>query len=164
MYSDEGRMLENFGIEGETYTIDANGQPQYTDAVKNYDGGLAAGRRAYGMISRLGCIDPIELEYATITNDAAKEGIEMHLAHPEWYPEDEYLAYQFKYTAEEAQEISLLLADLETYVGETTTSWILGNGNFEQNYETFVTELKARGADRVVEISQTAYDRLKSGN
>lgn len=159
MYSDEGRMLENFGIEGETYTM-VDGQPQFTDAVKNYEGGLAVGRKAYGMISRLGCIDPIELEYATITNDTAKEGIEMHLDHPEWYPKDEYLYYQFKYTAEESQEITTILSDLDAFVAEKTTSWILGNGDFNAEYDAFIKELNQRGADRLVEISQTAYDRV----
>lgn len=161
MYSDEGRMLENFGIEGETYIINDKGEPEFTDAVRNYEGGLAIGRKAYGMISRLGCIDPIELEYATITNDTAKEGIEMHLDNPSWYPEDEYLYYQFKYLADEQQEVTMLLSDLDSYIGEKTTSWILGNGDFNAEYDDFIKEIEQRGAKRVTEISQTAYDRAK---
>lgn len=33
-YTEEGQMLANWGIEGETYTL-VDGQPQYTDLVKN---------------------------------------------------------------------------------------------------------------------------------
>ncbi len=159
MYSDEGRMLDSFGIEGETYEIDADGNPQFTDEVKNYEGGIGAGRKNLGMMARLGCIDPIELEYASIFNDTAKEGIEMHLDNPQWYPEDEYLNYQFKYTAEESQEVATILSGLDAYVAEQTTSWILGNGDFEAEYDAFIKEIESRGVDRLIEISQTAYDR-----
>ena len=33
-YTEEGQRLANWGVEGETYTME-NGQPQYTDLVKN---------------------------------------------------------------------------------------------------------------------------------
>lgn len=33
-YTEEGQLMANWGVEGETYTME-NGQPQYTDMVKN---------------------------------------------------------------------------------------------------------------------------------
>ncbi|WZL81589.1 extracellular solute-binding protein [Vallitaleaceae bacterium 9-2] len=164
MYSDAGRMLDGFGIEGDTYTIDADGNPQFTDKVKGYEGGIGAGRKALGMMARLGCIDSIEMEYAGIFNTLAQEGIEMHMANPQWYPQDEYLNFQFKYTAEESQEIAIIQSGLDAYVAEKTTSWILGNGDFNAEYEDFVNEIKQRDVDRLIDISQAAYDRVAKSN
>ena len=34
-YSEQGQLLNWYGIEGETYTLDADGKPQFTDMVLN---------------------------------------------------------------------------------------------------------------------------------
>lgn len=161
LYSEEGQVLMTYGIEGETYTVDADGNYQFTEEMLKYDGGLTVARKEWGCLLHLGGVEPVELEYAVATNDATLTGYELYMAHPEWYPEDEYYGFNFKYTTEEAEEINVLLPSLKDYVNEKCMSWILGNGNFEAEYDNFVAELKARNVDRVIEISQNAYDRLK---
>ncbi|MFV0503826.1 MAG: extracellular solute-binding protein [Lachnospirales bacterium] len=162
MYSPEGIMLDAFGIEGVTYEYDEEGKLKFTELITNNPDGTTQGRIDNGMMARLGCVDPVELEYVIATNDAAIEGYDLYSENADtWYVDDEYIGYQFKYTTEEQQEIALLIADLEAYVTETTISWILGNGSVESDYDNFINEIKLRGVDRVLEIAQTAYDRVK---
>lgn len=162
MYSPEGIMLDAFGIEGVTYEFDENGDPQYTELITGNADGTTSGRIQNGMMARLGCIDPVELEYTIATNDSVYEVYDMYSEKLNtWYKDDEYINYIFKYSPEEQQEISVLLADIKAYVDETVISWILGNGNIETDYDIFVNEIKTRNIDRVVEIAQVAYDRVK---
>lgn len=161
LYSEEGQILQTYGIEGEHYTINADGTYQFTDEMLNYEGGLTAARNDAGCINHLGGIDPVELEYCIVTDEATLRGYELYMAHPEWYAEDEYVNFNFKYTNDESDEVSLKLSSLNDYVNEKCRSWILGNGNFEAEYESFIAELRTRGVEDVIQISQTAYDRLK---
>lgn len=161
LYSEEGQILSTFGIEGENYTKDGD-KYTFMESMTSYEGGITAAReKLAGCINHLGGIDPLELEYAIVTNDETLEGYELYHSNEQWYPEDEYAQYGFKYTADELQEIDNLLPGIKTYVNEKCMSWILGNGNFEDEYDGFIAELKTRGIDRVVEISQAAYDRVK---
>lgn len=41
LYSDEGAMLMNYGIEGDTYTLDDNDDPQFTEKITANDEGLS---------------------------------------------------------------------------------------------------------------------------
>ena len=54
LYSEEGILATNYGIEGDTYNLDENGNPVWTDACKaesqpQTDRGLAAKGGAYGI-------------------------------------------------------------------------------------------------------------------
>lgn len=161
MYSEEGQILLTYGIEGETYTVNEDGTYEFTEEAKNTEGGVTAARDQIGCINWLGGIDPVELELAIATNQETLDGYTMYAEHTEWYPTDQYANYNFKYTAEELQEINNLLPGIKTFVQEKCMSWILGNGNFENEYDSFVEELKSRGIDRVIEISQQAYSRVQ---
>lgn len=161
LYSEEGQILMTYGIEGQTYTVDADGNYQFTEEMLKYEGGLTVARNDMGCLLHLGGVEPVELEYAVATNADTLAGYELYMAHPEWYPEDEYYGFNFKYTTEESDEINVLLPSIKDYVNEKCMSWILGNGDFDAEYDRFVSELRTRGVDRVIEISQNAYNRLK---
>ncbi|MCD8131425.1 MAG: substrate-binding domain-containing protein [Lachnospiraceae bacterium] len=161
LYSEEGQILQTYGLEGETYTIASDGTYEFTEEMLNTEGGLTTARNNWGCINHLGGVDPVELEYAIATNDATLEGYQLYMDHPEWYPDDEYIGFDFKYTSEESEEVTLLLSSLNDYVSEKCMSWILGNGDFASEYDSFIAELHTRNADRVVEIATGAYARLK---
>lgn len=46
---------------------------------------------------------------------------------------------------------------------EKFQSWVLGVNDFDAEYDQFITELKARGIDRALEINQEAYDIYLNG-
>ena len=39
-YTEEGIIYSNYGLEGEAFTYDENGEPQYTDLIRNNPTGL----------------------------------------------------------------------------------------------------------------------------
>jgi len=160
LYSEEGQILSTYGIEGESYTIE-DGEYVFGDVITSDEGGITSGRENFGCIHHLGGIDPVELEYAIVTNEETLEGYELYSENADWYPTDLYNDYNFKYTSDELQEVTLILSSIESYVNEKCQSWILGSSDFEAEYDSFISELSVRSVDRLIELAQAAYDRVQ---
>lgn len=92
--------------------------------------------------------------YGTETELALAEEIIEHNApyyHVGWSP-------NIRYTEAEAEELSLITADLLPYAGQMVAKFIIGDEPIDQ-FDSFVEGCRSRGLDRYVEINQTAYDR-----
>ncbi len=63
-----------------------------------------------------------------------------------------------KFSAEENDELSLIRADLDTYLKQMVSKFIVGEESLD-NFDAFVAGCKSRGLDRYLQIYQTAYDR-----
>lgn len=61
-------------------------------------------------------------------------------------------------TEEETQRIADLKADFDTYYEELLTKLILGQAALD-DWDTYLSELKALGLDELIEITQARYDR-----
>ncbi|MGN0759983.1 MAG: hypothetical protein ACI4MU_12400, partial [Candidatus Ventricola sp.] len=85
---------------------------------------------------------------------------ESYMQYPPFYPE-EYVA-NLMYQEEESEEISEILANLETYVALTTANWLLGNGDMDAEWDAYLKELSNIGIERAQEIAQAAYTRSHS--
>ena len=60
---------------------------------------------------------------------------------------------------EEQQEISRLVEVTNPIVKRYIQEWVT-NGNVADTWDAYVAELKGAGIDRIVEIYQTALDRI----
>ena len=165
-FSPEGTELMNWGIEGETFKRDANGERYFTDVVMNSDQSPLGYLRSVGVQYRIGMYQDGEYEYAFMS-DIGKVATKMYNDHMEWFRLDQppYLdgALGLKYPADLENEYQKLMSNIRPYVDEKFQSWLLGTADFEADYPKFVQELKKRGIDRAIEINQTAYD-IYTGN
>lgn len=66
-----------------------------------------------------------------------------------------------KFSAEENEELSLIRADLDTYLRQMVSKFIVGEEPLT-NFDSFVAGCKSRGLDRYLVIYQTAYDRREN--
>ncbi len=149
------------GIEGDTYTVDANGEKHFTDKVLNSGKTPIMYLRTLGVQYRIGMVQSADYEYATM-NEEGKAASELYDSHTEWFLDDlpPYLDGEMtlKYTAEDEAEYKNIMASITPYVEEKFQSWILGVSDFEADYDDFIAELKARGIERAIEINQKAYE------
>ena len=160
-YSEEGDRLLNWGIEGVSYELDENGEPQFTEIITNNPEGLsvdvALGK--YTMVSQL----------EAFTKDHRVEADRMLT-----YPSQEEAAqiwneadFSYRYpptvslTPEEASELAGILSDINTYRDENVVRFILGTEEIE-DFDNFVETIKSMNIDRAIEIKQQAYDRLQA--
>lgn len=167
LYSEEGRLLMNYGIEGESYEM-VNGEPVLNmdwfencpsmPRANNFNdvrtGMLGAGIYTC-LLDYWGFYDNFFSDVALSTQDVWTANAPKTLAES-----GELSAYISNYfTTEEAAEFQNLQSDLGTYLEEMVPGFILGNYDIDAMWDTFVATQKEQGAERVVEIYQNAYDR-----
>lgn len=150
-FTEEGRRMANFGIEGDTYTM-VDGKPVLTDKVLHGEEVPMRVLTKVGAQTNFGFHQDYSYEEQW-TTPLAVEGIKMYTDNNVFM--DKYPT--LKFTTEEQDEIAKLLPKVETYVTETTQQWILGAKPVD--FPTYQAELKKMGGDRLVEINQAAYDR-----
>ena len=65
-------------------------------------------------------------------------------------------------TAEESDTISGLQGDLATYIWEMTGKFTVGTADVEQEWDSFVSNVKDLGVDQILAVKQAQYDRLEA--
>lgn len=155
-YGEEGYILYNFGVEGESFTY-VDGVPTYTDLVmKNPDGlTIAQAMSKY-------CLAPISGPFVQ-----APEYIQQYYELPQqkealinWSDNDENTTVMppITFTTEESAEVAKIMNEINTYVDEITTKIIMGVEPVSKVDEIKDT-LKSMNIDRAIEIYQAALDR-----
>ena len=160
-FTEEGSDLMNWGIEGDTFTRDADGSKHFTDTVLQSELTPIGYLRSIGAQYRIGMCQDGDYEYATMKEDGI-EANKLYNGHDEWF-DDSLPSYldgkmALKYTSDDETEYKNIMASIKPYVDEKFQSWILGVNDFDSEYDIFIKELKARGIDRALEINQKAYD------
>lgn len=155
-YGEEGIMSYNYGIEGETYTIE-NDTPVYTDIIENNQWGV-------GYITAINSYCPVGNvpSYADIRRfsqyytDLSRDAITL------WSEASDY-AYvmpTISMTEEESEQYNSRSADLETYSKECVLSFITGAMDLETQWDEYVGRMEAMGIYENQAIYQAALDRV----
>ena len=157
-YSDAGHMLANFGIEGESYTMDGD-SPVYTDKILHDENGLsvAKARQIY-------CISPAgnyREDYRYIQQYYNLK--EQQEAQEIWRSGNgkEHIIPELAYTEAEADERSKIVTTTNTYIEEMTSKFIIGLEPLEK-FGEYKQHLKDLGIEKAISITQSAYDRYLS--
>ncbi len=156
LFSEEGSLFANYGIEGETYEM-VDGKPIYNDivtqnetynfdeAMRYYTLGPGIPATYYDWTRELSAVpeDSIKLcdDWAAATTDK------------------NYLYATM--TAEENQEYSNIFTDLDTYVKESVISFITGEKSLDE-YDDFVNTLSEYNIQKCIDLKQAALDRYNS--
>ena len=157
-YSEAGNLLYNFGIEGESYEM-VDGNPVYTEEMYNYDkGDITASLKRYIMsIDHAPCIQDMRMYEQRLSYQEQKDAINL------WADTNmrDHILPHISMNAEENEINSEIWADINTYVQEATTNFILGKKPIEE-FDSYVESLKQMGIEKVISIRQSAYDRYKA--
>ncbi|WP_129724377.1 extracellular solute-binding protein [Xylanivirga thermophila] len=152
-YSDDGFILANYGIEGKTFEK-KDGEYQYTDLMLNNPEGvppeIAFVKYAY---SHGAFLRDWRREDTLFPKDA--------LAACDVWDEsadNDYMLPPIKLTAEEGEEFSQIMGDINTYIGEKRLDFIMGNESFDK-FDEYVQQVKKMNIDKAIELQQKALDR-----
>ncbi|MCT4685798.1 extracellular solute-binding protein [Vallitalea sp.] len=156
-YSEEGRRLLNFGIEGEDYTM-VDGIPVFKDEVLSEDNVLVALRKR-GIQINLAYQQDFNYEKQWI-NPIAKQGMEMYINADCFFPSFPYM----NYTTEEQDRLNELNAPIKTYVAEVVQKWILGVEDIDATFDKYLETLENMGIKEVLDIQNNAYKRYLNQN
>lgn len=158
LYSEEGIMLNNYGVEGESYTM-VDGKPVFTDLIMNNPDGLTMGQalsryaKPYNSYNSVQVLDAYE---QTLTTDEMKEAYKI------WgnTNEKEHMLGVLFPTEEETSKISEIQNAISTYVEEMLIKFIYGTEPLS-NFDTYKANLKQMGVEELIQMKQAAYERYK---
>ncbi len=161
-YSEEGQILSQWGVEGETYTKDDKGDivlnPDITysglnpTAAKklNADYGFAGGVFAYG--------GPAKLRRFKMTTEGEKN----YEARIQEYRSLRPVDPPFMANEEESEELSLV----QTPLIDSTKTWIqkfiIGQADIETQWDTYVSEIQTLGVEKFVNQVNEIFQKNKS--
>ena len=152
-YSDEGRLLANFGIEGVTYNM-VDGNPVLSDMVINSDD-IQTTMNAYTN-NEFSIVDPRyypqrmvypEQKYAIelwAKTNAAKHKLPVLLP-----------------TQAESDELTKYTTDIETYAEEMFIKFMIGTESLD-GYDAYLVHLDELGMQKTLDIYNTVYERYKN--
>ena len=154
LYTDEGILVSNYGIEGDGFIYDENGKPQYTDVIMN-PGDMPVFVATFLHTSLVGTpyYNTTERKIASFTTEAERECIDVWLTGRT----GENL-YHGKLTMDESEEYNRTVSDIATAASEQSLRFVTGDRSLDE-YDAFIEDLRAMGLDRLTEIKQAAYDR-----
>ncbi|WP_281738686.1 hypothetical protein [Enterococcus dispar] len=62
-------------------------------------------------------------------------------------------------TPEESGQLSTIMTDMNNYVEQSRVKFVTGEWNFTSDWDKYVKQLKKIGADKLLEIRRTQYER-----
>lgn len=157
MYSEEGHLINCFGIEGESYTF-VDGVPTYTDFIMNNPDGLSISQaQAIYMRSSNGAVVSdarVGVQLATYT--AQKDGMTKWTATDfgnYMYPAGAIVATEY------AEDFATITNNIKTYREECEAKWIGGQEELTPEvWEAYKAQMDSYGMSRAIQYKQEAYD------
>jgi putative aldouronate transport system substrate-binding protein len=151
-YSAKGSRLFNFGIEGESYTIN-NGNPQFTDTIiknktYNFQQMVSQYTKPNGPFlgDELKNFNTFPEQEEAINIWGETDAIQ-HVMPPFLTP-----------TVEESKEMAKLATAITSYKEEMFVKFIMGKESLDK-FDDYVKQINDMGIDKVIKVYQAALDR-----
>jgi putative aldouronate transport system substrate-binding protein len=172
-YSIEGFWVTNEGVEGEHWNYAAAGEVTLTGkpAIANRTGpyintlhNVKWEPRAVNWQIEEICGSSFDPETYDENDPADGAKYRAIMTNELYWPcyQTEFLSIPtLKFTSDEEEELSMLTISLENYIAASRVSFITGELDLDSDWDAYVSSLSSMGIDRVVELYQGAYDRVK---
>ena len=154
-YSEEGSILYNWGVEGQSFeTVD--GKRQFTDLITNNPDGLsteeAGARYAGGVITQMPIVEDPDVFLAMKSLPQQKEASAL------WSTADtSWILPPVFFSSEITTENANIMSEINTYVAENFNKYVMGIESMD-SFDEFYQQLKDMGIETVLANYQTAYD------
>lgn len=158
-YTEPGKLAYNYGSEGVSYELDANGQPQFTDIILNNPDGLPVNQALdyYTYNGYGGRVTMVSVQ--TMFFDETQKSCAAV-----WGKNNDntsIISTAVTRNTQEAETYNTYYSDIETLVDEQLTKYIVGDLDMN-GYDSFVDQIEGMGLEQVLEVYQSAYDRYLS--
>ncbi|MBR6791216.1 MAG: extracellular solute-binding protein [Oscillospiraceae bacterium] len=158
-YTMEGAYEYFLGVEGESYTIDADGHVQLGEVITNHPE-LEQEQAHLRWSYYSGGGNP------GLATDETFKGGETHIvslnANNNFRPatEDLVIWESFPLNDIQTEAINGVSGDIDTVIAEYRAAFITGTKDIDADWDAYIADLKAAGVDTYVEAYQAAYDAL----
>lgn len=155
-YSKEGIELANYGIEGVSLSRDEDGNPYLNDTVlKNPDFPMVSFATTYYTLACAATVADYDRMFRTYS--------EGNLAAMELWSaciDDLYtMPAQVELDYDGGIRFSELWSDLSTYAETEVFKFVMGEYNFEEDWDNFMAKVEEMGLQECIDLYQDAYER-----
>lgn len=157
MYTDEGALLCNYGIEGESFEYNENHVPVFTDLVlNNPDMSTTVALFMY-------CLDRGPF-YRDETREQSGYSQAQKDASGIWQSNMSVGRGigSTSLNTEESSEVNQFYGDIKTYIEQSVLEFIIGNRDLAE-FDEYVSHIEGMGIDKVTACYQDAYQRYLNG-
>ena len=152
-YSDDGILLNNYGVEGVSFEYDDNGEPVLTDLVTSNPDGYDFALALIKYTSSTPCSICINERNFLGYTDAQVAAIDLWLRNT-----DSVMAPGAVWTVDNQTEYSGIVSDLGSYVSTMCLQFITGEKSMDE-WDSFIEEVTSSfDVDRMTELYQEAVD------
>ena len=159
-YTEAGHMLFNFGIEGESYTMEGD-YPTYTDLILNNPDGLTK-QQALAQYTRAWMDGPMvqDKRYSEQYSSLPQQQAALEC----WSTSDAALYNMPPVTIADADsaEYSRIMSDINTYVSEMFVKYVSGLESLDTFETDYLPTLESLGVNRAIELQQAALDEFNA--
>ncbi len=151
-YSEEGQELAAYGVEGESYEIDKNGNKKWTKKALEYPGGQPEFMRSIGggELPTIGSSEALK----SAMHKVSLKGYEMYESIVVKRPP------KFAHTDKENEIIAAKFSNVQTALEEQVQKWLIGRGDVDKDWDSYVETLNSMGAKELTKIYNAAYKRM----
>lgn len=154
-WTEEGNKYWNFGEEGVTYTVGADGKVAWTDLITKDEMGLSAAVAKYTGAG--GSAPVVQKADLVRLKNSEKAGEAVNL----WIKNTEAPSHMWPTvikTQEEADTYTTTMTPISTYINQELAKFFVGDRDFSE-YDAFIAKIKEMGVEKAVAVQQAAYDR-----
>ncbi len=161
IFTEEGDLLYNWGVEGDAFVFDEEGKPQWTERITNdpagrpfiftssfYAGGV-------GSVYFPGVVD-MEKTFYEFTDD---EWEAMEIFKTSYVKDGWNIPTWATMTIEEQEEYANYQSEMETYVESMTLQFVCGELDIDANWDSFIETIHGMNYERMYEIQNDVYQR-----
>lgn len=159
-YSDEGNLLYNYGVEGQSHVKNPDGTYKFVKSVYDilntsnltFDAAVAP-HVAVGGSNPLIVKEPYFYgrEMDPVPARAAQNMVK-------YYPKEIWPLFIF--SPKENYELTIIGTDVKTYIDRMRAEFITGRTSFDQ-WDNYIKQLKRMGSDDMLKIYENALKRMK---
>ncbi len=160
LFTEEGSLLANYGIEGVTFEYTAEGKPQYNEMITANPNGMSMSQAQssftcppntmsthYDWTRELVSVPEKDLESYDIWGEASY---------------DYLLPSSLSFSSEESKERASIYSDIQTYVTECTNQFITGVKDIDTEWDEYIDTVNSMNIQGCIDIYQAAYDRYQN--
>lgn len=155
-YTEDGILYWNYGQEGVSYVLDADGNPQFTELVTEDPLGMTEACQKYTGTHSAGISiqlrSYVEAKYAVEASEAVEKWISNSTA-------KKYVLPSTPKNEDVLAEYNDAVSMISTYVKEMALKFVTGEESLsDSNWNKYLKQLESYGLSRVLEIEQEAYE------
>lgn len=160
MYTDEGSEIINWGVEGVSYTKDAEGNHQWTDLVTK-DPEFSFGDAVFKYALPTWGSWPKKMSYEAWYQIEVNCDDSATATANYWAADTSLLIPELMMNQDEAETFNQIKTDADTAAAEIFTGVILGTKTIDDAREAIQT-IQSMGIDNAISVYQNVYDRFNA--